>query len=114
MEVLLTQLLLDGSFTQLPAVDIAALMSCFVLELRPSDLARKEHLDIQKTQTTTEEPQAHVIALLGDELKPPVDVVEVDGNDKSLNQLSSKQKMTVPEHLQEHVLKIYQFASNVS
>ncbi|KAA0188260.1 hypothetical protein FBUS_09754, partial [Fasciolopsis buskii] len=113
MEVLLTQLLLDGSFTQLPAVDIAALMSCFVLELRPSDLARKEHLDIQKTQTTTEEPQAHVIALLGDELKPPVDVVEVDGNDKSLNQLSSKQKMTVPEHLQEHVLKIYQFASNL-
>ncbi|KAF5395498.1 hypothetical protein PHET_12015 [Paragonimus heterotremus] len=42
MEFLLTQLLLEGSFTQLPAADIAALLSCFVLESRTSDATHDE------------------------------------------------------------------------
>ncbi|TPP56649.1 Helicase SKI2W [Fasciola gigantica] len=67
MEVLLTQLLLDGSFTQLPAVDIAALMSCFVFELRASDLAREEQRAAQ-TNPTAEEPQAHVMVHLAEKL----------------------------------------------
>ncbi|VEL32721.1 unnamed protein product [Protopolystoma xenopodis] len=33
MEILLTQLLLDGTFTRLPAADIAALLSCFIFEI---------------------------------------------------------------------------------
>nr|CAH8871694.1 unnamed protein product [Trichobilharzia regenti] len=51
MEVLITQLLLDGSFTDLSPPDLAAVLSCFVFETRGSDISTEQQQDGQYLQS---------------------------------------------------------------
>ncbi|KAF7232444.1 hypothetical protein EG68_09616, partial [Paragonimus skrjabini miyazakii] len=101
MEVLLTQLLLEGSFTQLPAADIAALLSCFVLESRTSDAARDEH------STSL----ANLLTVLGQSVQldtgTNTKTAVVNSNNLEHNTLD------VPEHLCAPVIKMFEFAANL-
>ncbi|CAH8620480.1 unnamed protein product [Heterobilharzia americana] len=51
MEVLVTQLLLDGSFTDLSPPDLAAVLSCFVFDARGSDMNAEQQQDAQYLQS---------------------------------------------------------------
>ncbi|KAF8566405.1 hypothetical protein P879_10354 [Paragonimus westermani] len=101
MEVLLTQLLLEGSFTQLPAADIAALLSCFVIESRTSDLAR----DDQSTSL------ANLLTVLTESVQP-----DTDANTKTaaVDSKNLERKIVdVPEHLRAPVMKMFEYAVNL-
>ncbi|CAL8087766.1 unnamed protein product [Calicophoron daubneyi] len=114
MEVLLTQLLLDGSFTQLPPADIAALLSCFVFELRAADTTRDEKSSNYTVAST--EPTSNLTLL------DTASTKNFEGDKSStLNNSTVPADSTgftpklasVPDHLQEPVRKMFEFASNL-
>ncbi|KER34033.1 hypothetical protein T265_00220 [Opisthorchis viverrini] len=110
MEVLLTQLLLDGSFTQLPPADIAALLSCFVFEIRATDTAREEHTT---QQSASSKPQSHLV-VLDTASSDTVPTPSADGEAAAFESAVVARKIaSVPEHLKEAVAKMFSFASNL-
>ncbi|KAG5443338.1 Helicase SKI2W, variant 2 [Clonorchis sinensis] len=110
MEVLLTQLLLDGSFTQLPPADIAALLSCFVFEIRASDTAREEHT---AQQSASSKPQSHLVVL--DTASSDTAPTPSAGPEPAVfeSAVVARKIASVPEHLKEAVAKMFSFASNL-